>query len=64
MLKMPSTLMVCERHTKAAMEIATNDHARWQLRSACFQQGWGMPDFSSLTAMFAPVDHMAVEGSA
>lgn len=64
MLKMPSTLMVCERHTKAAMEIATNDHAKGQLRSACFQQGWGLPDFASLVVMMAPVDHAAVEGNA
>lgn len=64
MLKMPSTLMVCDSHTKPALEIATNDHAKDQLRWAAFQQGWGMPDFSSLTAMFAPVDHAAVEGNA
>ena len=63
-LKIPSTLMVCDKHTKAAMEIATNDHARQGIRNACWQQGWGMPDFSSLTAMFAPVDHAAVEGNA
>jgi hypothetical protein len=64
MMKMPSTLIVCEKHTKAALEIATNDHAKGQMRNVCFQQGWGIPDFSSLTAMFAPVDHVAVEGNA
>lgn len=57
MLKMPSTLMVCERHTKAALAVATNDHAKGQIRNAAFAQGWGMPDFSSMVAMFAPVEH-------
>jgi hypothetical protein len=64
MLKMPSTLMVCDKHVKAAMELATNDHAKGQLRIAAFQQGWGMPDFSSMVAMFAPVEHDKVEGNA
>lgn len=64
MLKMPSTLMVCEKHTKAAIELATNDHAKGQIRTAAFQQGWGMPDFSSMVAMFAPVEHEKVGGSA
>ena len=62
LLKMPSTLCVCDKHTKAAMEIATNQHARDQLGVMCWQQGYGTPDWSSLTAMFAPVDHQTVEG--
>jgi|SRR5579859_6857592 len=62
MLKMPSTLMVCDKHTKPAIEIATNDHAKNQIRTLCWQQGFGQPDFTSLTAMFAPVDHATVEG--
>lgn len=61
MLKMPSTLMVCDKHTKAAMEIATNHHARNQIRNVCWQQGYGAPDFSSMLAMFAPVDHATVK---
>lgn len=64
MLKMPSTLMVCDGHTKPAIEIATNDHAKGQLRNAAFQQGWGMPDFSSMVAMFAPVEHEKIAGNA
>ena len=57
LLKMPSTLCVCDKHTKAAMEIATNDHAKGQIKMVCLAQGYGWPDFSSLVAMFAPVDH-------
>lgn len=64
MLKMPSTLMVCEAHTKPAIECATNDHAKGQIRNAAFQQGWGMPDFSSMVAMFAPVEHEKIVGNA
>lgn len=60
-LKMPSTLMVCDKHTKAACEIATNDHAKGKLRLMAFSQGWGAPDFDSLEVMFAPVDHSTVQ---
>lgn len=62
LLKMPSTLMVCDAHTKPAIAIATNDHAKGQIRNAAFSQGWGIPDFSSLVVMFAPVDHDAIQG--
>lgn len=64
MLKAPSTLMVCEKHWKPAIELATNDHARGQLRNAAFQQGWGIPDFTSMVAMFAPVEHEKIAGNA
>lgn len=64
MLKMPSTLMVCDKHTKPAIEIATNDHAKGQMKTLAMLQGWGMPDFSSMLAMFAPVDHEQVAGHA
>jgi hypothetical protein len=57
MLKAPSTLMVCERHTKAAAAIATNDHAKWQLKCVALREGWGFPEFDSLVVMFAPVEH-------
>ncbi|HYM32312.1 MAG TPA: hypothetical protein VEU47_13485 [Candidatus Cybelea sp.] len=60
MLKIPSTLCVCDRHTKAALEIATNEHAKNGIRNVCWQQGYGAPDFSSMTAYFAPVDHESV----
>lgn len=64
MLKCPSTLMVCDKHCKPAIELATNDHAKGQLRNVAFQQGWGMPDFSSIVVMFAPVEHEKVMGTA
>lgn len=64
MLKMPSTLTVCDKHTKPAIELATNDHAKGQMRNVAFQQGWGMPDFSSLVVMFAPVEHEKIAGTA
>lgn len=63
MLKAPSTLMVCDAHTKPAIAIATNDHAKGQLKTVAFLQGWGMPDFNSLTVMFAPVEHEKIEGA-
>lgn len=63
-LKMPSTLMVCDKHCQAAIELATNDHAKGQIRNMSFQQGWGMPDFSSMVAMFAPVEHEKIAGNA
>lgn len=62
MLKMPSTLMVCDKHTQPAIELATNDHAKNQIRAMCFREGYGWPDFGSMVAMFAPVDHATVEG--
>jgi hypothetical protein len=64
LLKMPSTLFVCDKHTKAAIAIATNDHAKGQIRNACWNEGLGAPDFNSMVVAFAPVDHMAVEGNA
>lgn len=64
LLKLPSTLMVCDKHCKAAIAIATNEHAKGQLRNASMQQGWGMPDFSSIVVMFAPVEHEKIEGNA
>lgn len=61
LLKMPSTLCVCDKHTKAALALATNDHAKSQIRNLCWAQGFGSPDFDSLVAIFAPVDHATVK---
>lgn len=63
MLSMPSTLFVCEKHCKAAIELATNDHAKGQIRMMCLAQGFGWPDFSSFVAAFAPVEHEAAAGN-
>lgn len=61
MLKMPSTLCVCDKHTKAALSLVTNEDTKTKLRMVCLQQGYGFPDFDSMVAMFAPVDHATVK---
>jgi hypothetical protein len=60
-LQCESTLKVCNRHTKAAMELVMSDWNKVQIAAALISGGFPPPDFSSATAIFVPISHSAIE---
>lgn len=63
-LQCETTLRVCNRHTRQAMELVMNDRNRGQIHAALVGQGYPPPDFSSTKMIWAPINHAAIEPAA
>lgn len=56
----PSTIRVCNKHTKSAIEFLMTGANKERIGQGLLNQGFPPPDFSSAVAVFEPLDHAAL----